>query len=229
VALDPLHRAGRVGVAGIPDACRVLVVAHQHLADVGEHVEAQLPELGLERGEFEERRDLLVNGEPVLRADRGGLDFEVVEPRAGGQTRERVPRSAPESSRVRGIAATSLEWSIMSVEVRPLGVKCNIQSQYCYQNPQRDAGNIPNEFDVPKMKAALDRAGSNFTIFGGEPLLVPEPVLEELLAFGKERFGTNGIQTNGTLINDRFIELFKKYSVQVGISVDGPEELNDVR
>ena len=101
----------------------------------------------------------------------------------------------------------------MSIEVRPLGVKCNIQCQYCYQNPQRDAGNIPNAFDLPKMKAALERAGSHFTIFGGEPLLVPEHVLEELWAFGLERFGTNGIQTNGTLINDRHIALFKKYKV----------------
>ncbi len=47
----------------------------------------------------------------------------------------------------------------MSIEVRPLGVKCNIQCQYCYQNPQRDAGNIPTTFDLPRMKAALDRAG----------------------------------------------------------------------
>src|SRR5262245_6019411 len=123
-----------------------------------------------------------------------------------------------------------LSWpGTMSIEVRPLGVKCNIQCQYCYQNPQRDAGNIPNEFDVAKMKAALDRAGSNFTIFGGEPLLVPEAVLEDLWAFGLERFGTNGIQTNGSLINDRHISLFKRYKVNVGISVDGPDDLNDVR
>ena len=117
----------------------------------------------------------------------------------------------------------------MSIEVRPLGVKCNIQCQYCYQNPQRDAGNIPVSFDLPKMKAALERAGSHFTIFGGEPLLVPEAVLDELWAFGLERFGSNGIQTNGTLINDRHIEMFKKYKVSVGISVDGPGMLNDVR
>lgn len=117
----------------------------------------------------------------------------------------------------------------MSTEVRPFGVKCNIQCQYCYQNPQRDAGNIPSRFDLEKMKAALERVGSSFTIFGGEPLLVPEPVLEELWAFGLSRFGTNGIQTNGTLINDRHIALFKRYRVNVGISIDGPEDLNDVR
>ena len=78
----------------------------------------------------------------------------------------------------------------MSIKVRPLGVKCNIQCQYRYQNPQRDAGNVPNTFDLPRMKAALERAGSHFAIFGGEPLLVPEHVLEELWAFGLERFGT---------------------------------------
>jgi uncharacterized protein len=117
----------------------------------------------------------------------------------------------------------------MSIEVRPLGVKCNIQCQYCYQNPQRDAGNVPMTFDLDKMKETLARAGSAFTIFGGEPLLVPERVLEELWAFGYERFGSNGIQTNGTLISDRHIRLFKQYSVNVGISVDGPEDLNDVR
>lgn len=31
----------------------------------------------------------------------------------------------------------------MSVELRPLGVQCNIKCTYCYQNPLRDAGNLP--------------------------------------------------------------------------------------
>jgi len=66
----------------------------------------------------------------------------------------------------------------------------NIQCQDCYQNPQRDAGNIPTEFDVARMKAGLEQAGCSFTIFGGELLLVPERVLEELWAFGLEHFGS---------------------------------------
>jgi uncharacterized protein len=44
----------------------------------------------------------------------------------------------------------------MGVELRPLGVKCNIQCQYCYQNPQRDAGNVLHDFDFDKMMAAVD-------------------------------------------------------------------------
>ena len=72
----------------------------------------------------------------------------------------------------------------MSVELRPLGVACNIQCQYCYQNPQRDAGNVPRSYDIDAMKAAVEREGGPFTLFGGEALLVPEDDLEELLPLG---------------------------------------------
>lgn len=117
----------------------------------------------------------------------------------------------------------------MSVELRPLGVKCNIQCQYCYQNPQRDAGNVLHTYDLQKMKAAVEKSGGGFTLFGGEALLVPEKDLEALWSWGLQKYGQNGIQTNGTLINADHIRMFKKYRVQVGISVDGPGELNDVR
>ena len=117
----------------------------------------------------------------------------------------------------------------MSVELRPLGVKCNIQCQYCYQNPQRDAGNVLHRFDLDAMKSAIEAEGGPFTMFGGEPLMTPIDVLEDLWAWGLEKYQSNGIQTNGTLINDDHIRLFKKYKVHVGLSVDGPGELNDVR
>lgn len=117
----------------------------------------------------------------------------------------------------------------MSVELRPLGVKCNIQCQYCYQNPQRDAGNVLHAFDIDRMKESIVEEGGPFTMFGGEPLLVPNEILRELWAWGLEKFGTNGVQTNGTLVSDEHIEMFREYKVHVGLSVDGPGELNDVR
>jgi radical SAM protein with 4Fe4S-binding SPASM domain len=117
----------------------------------------------------------------------------------------------------------------MTVELRPLGVKCNIQCQYCYQNPQRDAGNFERGYDLEKMKAAAAREGQAFSLFGGEPLLLPEEDLEDLWSWGLERFGRNAVQTNGTLITDSHIRLFKKYNVSVGISIDGPGAFNDVR
>jgi uncharacterized protein len=48
----------------------------------------------------------------------------------------------------------------MSVELRPLGIRCNIQCQYCYQNPQRDAGNVPRSYDMARMKEAVERVGA---------------------------------------------------------------------
>lgn len=117
----------------------------------------------------------------------------------------------------------------MSVELRPLGVQCNIQCQYCYQNPQRDAGNLTRSYDVELMKDAIKAEGGPFALFGGEPLLVPERDLESLWSWGLDQFGYNSIQTNGTLINDEHLRMFRAYKVSVGISIDGPGQLNDVR
>jgi len=117
----------------------------------------------------------------------------------------------------------------VAVEVMPFGVKCNIQCQYCYQNPMRDAGNLPRSYDLEKLKDSIEAEGRPFGLFGGEPLLMPRSDLEDLWAWGLRRFGRNSIQTNGTLIDDDHIRLFKKYRVNVGISLDGPGELNDAR
>jgi uncharacterized protein len=117
----------------------------------------------------------------------------------------------------------------MSVELRPLGVQCNIQCQYCYQNPQRDAGDLNRSYDLELMKSAIKAEGGPFALFGGEPLLVPEQDLENLWAWGMKQFGYNTVQTNGTLINDEHLRMFKAYKVSVGISMDGPGELNDLR
>jgi uncharacterized protein len=117
----------------------------------------------------------------------------------------------------------------MGVEVRPFGVRCNIACQYCYQNPERDAGNELTAYDIAKIQEGVLAEGRPFILFGGEPLIMPEADLEALWAWGLEQFGSNGIQTNGTLIHERHIALFRRYKVQVGISVDGPGELNDIR
>jgi uncharacterized protein len=82
---------------------------------------------------------------------------------------------------------------------------------------------------LQKLKDSIDAEGRPFGLFGGEALLMPLSDLEELWAWGLERFGRNNVQTNGTLIEDDHLRLFKKYRVSVGISLDGPGELNDAR
>jgi uncharacterized protein len=117
----------------------------------------------------------------------------------------------------------------MGVEVRPLGVRCNIACEYCYQNPQRDAGNQAIKYDLDLIKEAIAAQNQPFALFGGEPLLVPEQDLDDLFSWGYRRYGRSFIQTNGTLINDEHVRMFREYSVNVGISIDGPDELNDAR
>lgn len=120
---------------------------------------------------------------------------------------------------------------VMTTELVPLGVRCNLSCTYCYQHPMRDAGNIGDDrpYDFDKMFAALKAEGSDFLVFGGEPLLVPLVDLECIWAWGFERFRKNGVQTNGVLITPEHIEAFKRYNVHVGFSMDGPDELNDSR
>jgi uncharacterized protein len=117
----------------------------------------------------------------------------------------------------------------MTVELRPLGVTCNLACHYCYQNPQREAGNARPAYDLEKIKQAAMRMGGPFTLFGGEPLMIGLSDLEHLFAWGLETHGQNAIQTNGLLIETAHIELFRRYKVSVGISIDGPGALNDAR
>lgn len=132
----------------------------------------------------------------------------------------------------------------MTVEAKLVGETCNLSCPYCYEHPMRDAGNYENEYDLEKMKAALRAeigTGTGlygaFSLFGGEPLLAPIDDLAELCRWGNETFGSQmakgykvvSCQTNGSLVTDAHVELFKRYGVSVGISMDGPGELNDSR
>jgi uncharacterized protein len=117
----------------------------------------------------------------------------------------------------------------MTVEVRPLGDKCNIKCQYCYQEGIRTAGNVPDGYDVEAMLRALDEIGEPFSLFGGEIMMVRRADLKRLLAFGLQRYGGTKLQTNATLIEEADLALFRDYAVRVGISIDGPGGLNDAR
>src|ERR1700733_10126097 len=72
-----------------------------------------------------------------------------------------------------------------------------------------------------------------FLWHAGEPLAVPVPLFSELFELAhsensKHKREMNfAIQTNGTLINDRWVDLFRTYNVNVGVSVDGPAFIHD--
>lgn len=119
----------------------------------------------------------------------------------------------------------------MSIEVRPVGVTCNLRCDYCYEEQTREQSGRSYRYDKDAVMASIDKLGpqESWSLFGGEALILNLTDLEELLAKGFERYGKTGIQTNGSLITDAHIELFRKYKTSVGISLDGPDELNDSR
>jgi len=67
---------------------------------------------------------------------------------------------------------------------------------------------------------------------GGEPTLMGPDFFRKAAAL-EEKYGTagaivsNGLQTNGTLIDDELARLFAKYHFLVGVSLDGPEEIHN--
>lgn len=118
----------------------------------------------------------------------------------------------------------------MSIEVRPVGVTCNIQCKYCYETEMRNVQKS-HKYDRKAVLAAIDKLKPDeyFSLFGGEALILPLKDLDELLQIAHTRFGHSGVQTNASLITEKHIELFIKYNTHVGISMDGPDELNDSR
>ena len=118
----------------------------------------------------------------------------------------------------------------MSIEVRPVGVSCQLRCTYCYEEGMREVQRT-HRYDREAVLSSIAKLGKDdvFSLFGGECLILPLPDLEELLALSFQRSKRSGLQTNGALITDKHIELFIKYNTHVGISLDGPDELNDSR
>lgn len=63
---------------------------------------------------------------------------------------------------------------------------------------------------------------------GGEPTLVPDLIETAAQTLKKERpHASMGIQTNATLLDRSLVRMFAKYNIQVGVSLDGPVEVQE--
>lgn len=118
---------------------------------------------------------------------------------------------------------------------------CNLNCTYCYDKLNKldynneDAyfkENIGNILKYINNILVNKNETSKIIFHGGEPLLI-KPNTYRILLDGILKENPNikfSIQTNGTLINKEFIELFKKYKINVGVSLDGcNEEQNHCR
>lgn len=118
---------------------------------------------------------------------------------------------------------------------------CNLSCDYCYymnhRHFQRPA-TMDRRFINLFYRKLADYIRANgirkvtLTWHGGEPLLVGKSLFSEVLLLQSAYFSTdvkivNLIQTNGTLVDKDWIELFEKFDFSVGVSIDGPRKLHD--
>jgi uncharacterized protein len=120
---------------------------------------------------------------------------------------------------------------------------CNIACDYCYmfefdtkvtgRKPKRMSAEIFDAFlerlkehqDVPNAKAVT------LLLHGGEPLLLGRDTFRDFMVAIKRALGgrphTLQMQTNGLLLDERWLDLLDEYDIHFGISLDGPPEVND--
>ena len=131
---------------------------------------------------------------------------------------------------------------ITSLLIKPASALCNLDCSYCFY-VDRDADPYKSRSARLMSLETLERIvqsylcysfpSSIFAFQGGEPTLAGLPFFEKLVELQQQhgRGGqtvSNALQTNGVLIDENWCSLFKQYNWLLGISVDGPEEINDL-
>lgn len=121
---------------------------------------------------------------------------------------------------------------------------CNLNCTYCYYFNGADTSYIgkPKIMDRPLITQMVDKIISHasahdlkdidVTLHGGEPLIMKKDLFKFLMdeLDRIDRIGINvrrKIQTNGLLIDKEWLNLLSEYRVYLGISIDGPREVND--
>jgi uncharacterized protein len=114
---------------------------------------------------------------------------------------------------------------------------CNINCDYCY---------LPNRTSTRRMSmqvlaSAIEKTYASDLVRGeltiiwhaGEPLAVPISWYEEALATisvaaPSQANIVHSLQSNGTLLNQRWCDFIKRHDIRVGLSIDGPDFLHDL-
>ncbi len=131
------------------------------------------------------------------------------------------------------------------VFVKPIGSACNLNCRYCYyvkreplcgkdvlvEEPRRMSGDILERYIIQHIEACPDPA-VRFSWHGGEPTVLGLDYFRTLtdlqrkhLPFGRRIM--NGMQTNGTLLDEDWCRFLARERFSVGLSVDGPKALHD--
>ena len=127
------------------------------------------------------------------------------------------------------------------VMVKPIGAVCNLDCSYCYylakkdlypqKGPLRMADDLLERYIVQHIGASPTEAVA-FSWHGGEPTVLGLDYFRRIVELQRKhrpagREILNGIQTNGTLLDEDWGRFFAAEGFFVGLSLDGPKELHD--
>ncbi len=126
------------------------------------------------------------------------------------------------------------------IMAKPVGASCNMACKYCYylekaklyqNDPRHIMSDQLLERFVKEYIESQTMQDVLFTWHGGETLMRPLSFYEKVMRlerqYARGRHIDNAIQTNGTLIDDRWAEFFAENQWLVGVSIDGPQEFHD--
>jgi uncharacterized protein len=127
-----------------------------------------------------------------------------------------------------------------SLLVKPASADCNLRCRYCFYLPKRSL--YPGAGVRRMNEEVLERLISSFMATpqeqhafgwqGGEPTLLGHQFFRAVIRLQRRhgRLGavvSNGLQTNGTLLDEPLARVLARYRFLVGVSLDGPEEVHD--
>ncbi len=125
--------------------------------------------------------------------------------------------------------------------IKPAGSSCNLRCSYCYYLGKKDlypgAGShrmtdeILEKYIAQHIEASTEQV-IIFSWHGGEPTLAGIDFFRKAVKLQEKHLPAgykiiNGIQTNGTLLDDNWCRFLSSENFLVGISIDGPQEFHD--
>lgn len=116
----------------------------------------------------------------------------------------------------------------LSVVIKPT-LDCNESCRHCYNSPREGVPDrIPIETVDRLMRLVSEEYESAWFIWhGGEPMTLPMSFFKSAIESQEKWFGKNSgrigntVQTNGTLLNRRFMSYCREKRINVGVSCEG--------
>jgi len=131
--------------------------------------------------------------------------------------------------------------SEFQIFVKPIGSICNLGCRYCYYlekehlYPEGESFRMPDEVLEEYIVQHIDASPETvirFSWHGGEPTVLGLDYFRKVVELQRRHLPpgrriVNGIQTNGTLLDEDWCRFLAAEGFAVGLSLDGPREMHD--